>query len=104
MEIIELTEDNFKEKVLDTSNKVLVDFYAVWCGPCKMLSSVIEGMKDEIKGYDLYKVDVDKCPNLSREYGVMSVPNLFIFEQGKIVKNEMGFKTKEELKDFLGLK
>ncbi len=103
MKIIEVTEENFKEKVLESKAKVLVDFYATWCGPCKMMASVIDTIKDELQGYEICKIDVDKCPNLSREYGVMSIPNLFIFENGKVIKNEMGFKTAEELKEFLNL-
>lgn len=103
MKIIEVTEEDFKEKVLESKAKVLVDFYATWCGPCKMMASVIDTLKDELQGYEICKIDVDKCPNLSREYGVMSIPNLFIFENGQVIKNEMGFKTAEELKEFLNL-
>lgn len=101
MEIIEINENDFKEKVLNSDKKVLVDFYADWCGPCKMMSSVIDSFKEEIENYYIYKVDVDKCPNISREYGIMSIPNLIIFENGNILKQEMGFKSKDELKEFL---
>lgn len=103
MEKMELKESEFKEKVLQADKKVLVDFYANWCGPCKMLSEVISRLNEEVKDYDIYKVDVDKCPNLSREYKVMSIPNLMIFNQGKLIKSDMGFKTEEELKEFLDI-
>lgn len=101
MEIIELNEENFKEKVLSPNKKVLVDFYAVWCGPCKMMANSLDSIKDEITNCEIYKVNVDHCPNIAREYGVMSIPNLILFQNGKMIKNEMGFKTEEELKGFL---
>ncbi|MCI8346537.1 MAG: thioredoxin [Bacilli bacterium] len=100
MEIIELSEDNFKERI-SSDKKILIDFYAVWCGPCKMMASVLDSIKEEIKDCEIYKVNVDECPNLAREYGVMSIPNLILFQNGKVVKNEMGFKTAEELKEFV---
>lgn len=100
MEIIELNEDNFKERI-SSDKKVLIDFYAVWCGPCKMMASVLDSIKEEINDCEIYKVNVDDCPNLAREYGVMSIPNLILFQDGKVVKNEMGFKTAEELKEFV---
>ncbi len=100
MEIVELNEENFKERVL-SDKKILIDFYAVWCGPCKMMSNVLEDMKEDISDCEIYKVNVDECPNLAREYGVMSIPNLILFQDGKVVKNEMGFKTAEEIKEFI---
>lgn len=100
MEIVELNEENFKERVL-SDKKILIDFYAVWCGPCKMMSNVLEDMKEDISDCEIYKVNVDECPNLAREYGVMSIPNLILFQNGKVVKNEMGFKTAEEIKEFI---
>lgn len=100
MEIVELNEENFKERIL-SDKKILIDFYAVWCGPCKMMANVLDSMKDEISDCEIYKVNVDECPNLAREYGVMSIPNLILFQNGEVVKNEMGFKTAEELKEFI---
>ena len=98
MEII--NKENFDSKV--EKGVVLVDFFANWCMPCKMLSPVLEEAS-ELFGdkVSIYKVDVDQCPNISRKYGVMSIPNLIIFEHGQVLKSEMGFKTKEELKEFL---
>lgn len=100
MEIVELNEENFKERIL-SDKKILIDFYAVWCGPCKMMSNVLDDMKEDISDCEIYKVNVDECPNLAREYGVMSIPNLILFQNGKVVKNEMGFKTAEEIKEFI---
>lgn len=103
MEKLELKEEEFEQKVLKSDKKILVDFYADWCGPCKMLSEVIANLEDELKDYTIYKIDVDKCRELAQKYGVMSIPNLMIFDHGKIIKNEMGFKTEEELKEFLDI-
>lgn len=102
MEIIEINEENFQEKVLSSDQKVLVDFYAEWCGPCKMMAGILDSIKEEIRDCKIYKINVDRSPNLAREYGVMSIPNLILFQDGKVIKNEMGFKTEEELKEFIG--
>lgn len=101
MKVMELNEENFDEKVLKTDKKVLVDFYAEWCGPCKMMSPVIDTVSDNLDDYYVYKVNVDQCPNISRRYGVMSIPNLIVFKNGDIIKNDLGFKTEDELREFL---
>ncbi len=101
MAVISIEEKDFKDKVLSSNKKVLVDFYADWCGPCKMLSPVIEKLSDEIDNYDFYKINVDNAENISREYGVMSIPTLIVFESGKELKKSIGFKSASELKEFL---
>ena len=101
MAVSSIEEKDFKDKVLSSNKKVLVDFYADWCGPCKMLSPVIEKLSDEIDNYDFYKINVDNAENISREYGVMSIPTLIVFESGKELKKSIGFKSASELKEFL---
>ncbi len=101
MKIMEIKEKEFQDKVLNAKEKILIDFKAEWCGPCKMMSSVIDSLEDDLTSYTIYKVDVDECPNIAREYGVMSIPTLMIFDQGKVLKSEVGFKTKDELEEFL---
>ena len=78
-------------------NKVLVDFYADWCGPCKRLGAILE----EINDIDILKVNVDLFQNISNKYGVMSIPTLIIFDKGNEIKKSIGFKTKEELFEFI---
>jgi thioredoxin 1 len=81
-------------------SKVLVDFYAEWCGPCKMLSSVLEELAKE-SDINIVKIDVDKYQDLAREYGVMSIPCLILFDNEKEIKRTLGFMPKEKLKEFI---
>jgi len=97
--IIHGNEENFNELI--SSGEVLVDFFATWCGPCRMLSPVLEEMSTERSGVKIVKIDVDECPNLSRKYGVMSVPTLFLFKDGKEVSKQNGFMPKEVLLDWI---
>ena len=91
-----LENESFNEII--NQDKVLVDFYADWCGPCKMLTPVLERLGDS---YEIVKVDVDKHFDLAKEYGIMSVPTLFIFKNGKVVKQMIGFNGYDELKNEL---
>ncbi len=95
MEIIHLDKENFNELIQD---KILVDFYANWCGPCKMLSPVLEKVNSEVK---VVKVDVDNFEDLARKYGVMSIPTIILFDKGQEVKRNIGFIDKERLEKFL---
>jgi len=79
-----------------------VDFWAPWCGPCRMLSPIIEELGDELKGKaKVVKVNVDEEPELAREFGIMSIPTVITFKQGKATSKVVGFRAKEELKDLL---
>lgn len=91
-----LENESFNEII--NQDKVLVDFYAEWCGPCKMLTPVLERLGES---FEIVKVDVDKHFDLAKEYGIMSVPTLFIFKNGKVVKQMIGFMGYDELKDEL---
>ncbi len=101
MDIIRIKEEEFEEKVLKNSKKVLVDFYADWCGPCRMLSPIIEEIAKENDEYEFVKVNVDDCPEVSRKYGVMSIPTLIVFENGVEKKKTLGFHSLDEVKEFL---
>ena len=95
MEIIHLTNENFKELIKE---KVLVDFYANWCGPCKMIAPELEKVESNTK---VVKVDVDEFEDLAREYGVMSIPTLVLFNEGKEVKRTIGFIDKDRIEKFI---
>ena len=98
MKEINVSKNNFQEEVLNAKGKVLVDFWASWCGPCKMLapilSEVAEEYADEIK---VCKINVEDEMELASQYRVSSVPSLFVFENGEIVNRAVGFMPKEEL-------
>lgn len=98
MEII--TEKNFDEKI--KKGVVLVDFFATWCGPCRMLSPILEEVKEELgEAIEIYKVDVDEDENLARKFGVMSIPTLFFFVDGKQVDKHIGLMPKEDIVEIL---
>lgn len=86
---------NFEEFIQD---RILVDFYANWCGPCKMLSSVLEKVSNEI---EILKVNVDENQDLAREYGVMSIPCVILFDKGKEIKRNVGFVPEGKLREFI---
>ena len=99
---------NSKEfRELKESNKAfLVDFSATWCGPCKMLAPVLASVSSERNDIEVVTVDVDKDNDLARSYGIMSVPSLFLFNNGEVVAKTMGYQSKEQITDFIdkGLK
>ena len=94
MEII--NSDNFKEKVTNTNGIVLVDFFATWCGPCRMLTPVLEEVSEETDA-KIYKVDIDKSEDLSRKFGIMVVPTMIIFKDGKEQEKFSGYMQKEDI-------
>ena len=93
--MIKYLDKDFDEEI--KNKRVLVDFYADWCGPCRMMGSILENLDD----VEVLKVNVDNYPDLSQKYGVMSIPNLILFENGNPIKNHVGFMNEEDLKDFL---
>ena len=91
----EITENVFKEKI--ASGNVVVDFFAQWCGPCRMLSPVIDELAKEISNYSFYKLNVDEAENIAMEYGIMSIPTILIFKDGNLVNKLVGLRSKSEL-------
>lgn len=85
------------------NGKVLIDFYASWCGPCRMLSPVIEELEEEgkLNNINVIKVDVDQLPELASRYNVFSIPNLFLLDNGQIINNQLGYQNKNQLLAFL---
>lgn len=102
MAVVHLTQDTFEEEVLKSDVPVLVDFWAQWCGPCKMLSPVIDEIAEEVSGAKICKVDIDDQMALAKKYFVMSIPTLIVFKDGKAVKRHVGALPKEEILELLG--
>jgi len=99
---IKLDSANFDSIVLNSDKPVLVDFWATWCGPCKMIAPIIEELAEELDGKVVVaKLDVDQSPDIAGRYGVMSIPTMLVFEGGKIVKQTVGFQPKNKLKAWL---
>ncbi len=92
-------ESNFQE--MTGKGLVLVDFFATWCGPCRMLGPVLEDMANDRDSIDIVKVDIDESMNLARQYGIMSVPTLVLFKDGQVVAKTGGFQPKESLQQFI---
>ena len=98
MEVVKLNSSNFEEEVLKSEKKVLVDFYADWCGPCKMMSPVVDEIaKDYSEKLKVCKLNVDEAGDIAGEYGVMSIPTLIFFENGKVVDTVVGLTSRSEL-------
>lgn len=99
----QINATNFDEKVLQADKPVLVDFFATWCGPCKMMAPVIDEVATELAGQvDIYKLDVDENPEIAQRYGVMSIPTLAVFENGEVKNQTMGAQPKQALLELLG--
>ena len=102
MSMLTFEETNFEEEVLKSEGKVLVDFYADWCGPCRMMSPVIDDIAKELDGtVKVGKVNVDNNQELAIKYDVMSIPTIMVFEKGNPVKTFVGVTDKQEILDVL---
>ncbi len=102
MAIIQLTSDNFETEVLNSDKPVLVDFYADWCGPCKMMAPVVDQIAEENDDIKVGKINVDDEQDLAAKYGVMSIPTIGFFKGGDIVDKSVGAKPKSELLKMIG--
>lgn len=100
---ITLTKKNFAQEVLQAERPVLVDFWASWCGPCMALAPTIDEIAEEQSSVIVGKVNVDEEQDLAREYRIMSIPTLMVFEHGELIRREVGGKDKEEILEMLGL-
>lgn len=101
MSVIEITADNFENEVLKTDKTVLIDFWASWCMPCKMLSPVVDEIAEENPGIKVGKVNVDEQPELAEKFGVMSIPTLVVFKNGQNIDSSVGVKPKAEILEML---
>ena len=102
MELIHLNSENFDESINEKDTPVLVDFFATWCGPCRMLAPILEDVSSELEGKaKVYKVDIDECMDIAKRFGIMSVPTMIIFKEGKEVDRLIGLRQKNQIIDAL---
>ncbi|MFA9462653.1 MAG: thioredoxin [Velocimicrobium sp.] len=101
MAAVKITVDNFEQEVLKEDKLVLVDFWASWCGPCKMLLPIVEELADELDDVKVCKVNVDEQGKLAQQFKVMTIPTLLIFKDGKVIKSSIGAKPKGEILEML---
>lgn len=97
--VMHVSQNDFNDEVIKHEGVVLVDFWATWCGPCKMIAPVLEDLAAEVTNAKIVKIDVDENPTLANEYGVQSIPTLKIFKNGAEVDTLIGFMPKDALKD-----
>lgn len=102
MAIVTVTQDNFENAVLKSDRPVLLDFWASWCGPCKMVSPIVDEIGDESDGsYAVGKINVDEQPDLAARYNVMSIPTLMVFKNGELAKTTVGVRSKQDILSML---
>ncbi len=101
MSVINITEQNFDEIVLKSDKPVLIDFFATWCGPCRMVSPIVDEIADERDDIKVGKVDVDASSELARQFGVASIPTLILVENGEVKDKIVGYRPKEEILEMI---
>ncbi|MBO5037518.1 MAG: thioredoxin [Clostridia bacterium] len=97
MAYVVITSENFEAEVLKSEKPVLVDFWATWCGPCRMIAPIVEQIADENEDIKVCKVDVDDQPELTSSFGIQSIPTLIVFKNGEIVNKAVGARSKEDI-------
>ena len=96
MSVIEI-KDKQLDSIIKQDGKVVIDCYAPWCGPCKMLAPIMDELANEFKDIKFYKINIDDNEDVSIRYNVMSIPTILVFENGELVKQTVGFKSKDKL-------
>lgn len=102
MSVMHITKENFTQEVLHASTPVLIDFWAPWCGPCRMLAPLIDQLAEELKdSTKVAKIDVDAQPELASLFGVASIPTLIVMQGGKVIDQSVGLKAKQQIRQML---
>ena len=96
----EISEREYESEILNSSGVVVLDFFASWCGPCRMLAPVLEEVEED-NPVKVFKMDVYECQNIPRQFGVMSIPTVCIFKDGKFQEKFLGFRQKDEIEDLI---
>lgn len=101
---IKVTKENFNEEVINSDLPVLIDFWATWCGPCRMLAPVLDGIAEKYEGkLKIGKVNVDEENELADSFGITSIPMLALIKNGKVVSASVGYKTAEQIEEMLDI-
>ena len=102
MAVITITKENYNEEVINSPVPVLLDFWATWCGPCRMLSPIVDDIANEVEGKaKVCKINVDEQPELAQQFGIMSIPTLVFMKNGEITAKEVGVRSKQVILDKL---
>lgn len=101
MSAININKNNFNSEVLNSDKKVLIDFWAPWCGPCRMVVPLIDEIASEREDIKVVKINIDENPELANKYNVISIPTLMVMEQGKIINKAMGYRPKKAILDLI---
>lgn len=97
MSVLTITKENFEKEVMKSDKPVLLDFWASWCGPCRMVSPVVDEIAEEVTDKVVGKVNVDEEPELAQSFGVMSIPTLIVIKDGKVAEKSVGVKSKQAI-------
>ena len=97
MKVLHINKDNFHKEVMNSEKPVLLDFFASWCGPCKMVAPILDEIAEEREDIKVCKVDIDQQPELASRFRVMSVPTLMVMKEGKIVEQSIGARPKHKI-------
>jgi len=101
MSVLHITKETFEQEVLNSEKPVLLDFWATWCGPCRMIGPILDEIAEEREDIKVCKVNVDEEPELAAKYQIVSIPTLFVIKNGEIVNKSLGAKPKAQILDLL---